>query len=308
MTKGRLRIDESTVPWSRGEACPCGSNISFAHCCLNAAGIPIGRHFNLNPPGPATGYRHPKCYLGATMNCSEKISGEHLISEAISESVGNYTFYNGLANAGLPERTIVARSARANILCTRHNNATSDLDAEAGKYFLALKDAQMQMQNGSVGGRWYFINGNLLELWAIKTVINLHYSRMIEYEGRITKDNFSVNEDSVVSILTAQRMPKNAGMYYSFEPGNLAPMAFQPLVNPFLRKVIGVKLWVFGIVSHVVFDDLDWPLQPFERAKSSYRPTVVRIRKRNPRYTTRLLISWNDAGPNGPRRMFHATW
>lgn len=306
-----MYIDDVKVPWSPGGGCPCGSRKPFSDCCLNVNGVPVGKAFNLCPPGPLTGYRHPKCYMGATMNCSEKISGEHLISESVAKSVGDFTLYGGLANAGKPERIIIARTATANILCKRHNEATTHLDTEAGRYFFALRETRRSMQSGHKGGAWAFLNGNLIELWAVKTAVNLHYAGMTEYDGQITREACSLDEPLVIGMLSGQGLPSQignfvkAGMHFALEDGNLAPIALQPHFDPLLRRLVGVKLWAFGIVSYVVFDGLNSPFQSFDFHQSSYRPNVLRIDK--PGYTSRIVLAWKDAGPNGPLRAFYST-
>ena len=77
--------------------CPCGSGLSIAECehldpWDNRFRKPVP---SLRPPSPNTGYSHSRCYLRATMDCSEKISGEHPMSRSLLVQLGDAVQVSG---------------------------------------------------------------------------------------------------------------------------------------------------------------------------------------------------------------------
>ena len=113
-----------------GDPCPCRSgNRPVEECCLDSDGHLRVKVPSLLPPGPPTGYAHPKCYLSHTSDCSHKISREHYVSKVILEMLGEDLEVGGLPWE--PPGTLVRygiNSLVSTVLCERHNSALSPLD------------------------------------------------------------------------------------------------------------------------------------------------------------------------------------
>ena len=79
-------------------------------------------------PHKKGGFSHPKCYLSATKGCSEKISQEHYISEALLNSIERHNSTIDVCGLSwLPKehlKSIGKSSLTAGILCTTHKFRT----------------------------------------------------------------------------------------------------------------------------------------------------------------------------------------
>ena len=144
------------APWKPIDQCPCESGLVYRECCLWTDGAPLIQIPSLSPSGSSTGYEHKKCYLNFTKNCCSKISGEHFISKSILSQ------FKGLSVSGMPwqsageENVYHPNSLKANILCQRHNNALSPLDAAASHFFKKVFEATHHVTKRSVSKRSKF--------------------------------------------------------------------------------------------------------------------------------------------------------
>ena len=117
--------------------CPCGSGKAIAVCHLDFDGKLRKPHPSLRPPGIKTGLSHTGCYLRDVCDCSEQISREHYISRSVLDQLGEIIRVSG-APWLRPDETLstTIENLTAKILCKRHNEALSPLDAEAGHFFV----------------------------------------------------------------------------------------------------------------------------------------------------------------------------
>ena len=92
---------------------------------------------NTTPRGPATGYAHRRCFARDLNDCSRKISREHYVSEGVLGLFGS----GAPTVSGLPwlpngeQKRVSLASLTGNMLCVRHNQALSKLDAIAANFF-----------------------------------------------------------------------------------------------------------------------------------------------------------------------------
>src|SRR5579863_4127161 len=101
--------------------CPCGSPKLLRDCC-GKWGTPRKRIPSLVPPGPPSGYAHPRCYFRNTRNCSTKVTGEHVVSRTVLASIGTTIRVGGAVWLPPGEtRDIRVQNLTSNILCDRHN-------------------------------------------------------------------------------------------------------------------------------------------------------------------------------------------
>jgi hypothetical protein len=146
---------------------------------------------NTTPPGPPTGYAHPACFARDLGDCSSKISREHYISESVLGLFGG----EGITVSGLPgqpglpwlahaeEKEVSLASLTAKMLCERHNQALSALDATAANFFRFLT-AKWSEDAIEV----YLVRGYDLERWFLKMLCGLVASGMVTVNGhRLSK-------------------------------------------------------------------------------------------------------------------------
>ena len=139
---------------------------------------------NTRPPGVLTEYSHPKCYAHADSNCSKKISKEHFISATLLRQLGT----NDTSKvAGLrwqqPEtfKDLPIAGITSFILCERHNNALSSLDASIGNFAGAIKDYDAALQAPHIGPdiEQRQFSGDDLERWMVKCLLGLTASNSL---------------------------------------------------------------------------------------------------------------------------------
>jgi hypothetical protein len=246
-TMARLPNDKYTCPWGDADDCPCGSGSAFARCCKSGAGgLPYVKIPSLAPPGEGTGYSHPKCYMAPTKNCSEKITREHYVSEAILKR------FDKLNVSGMPwqekgeVKILPTNSLVGNILCERHNSALSPLDSIGLNAFDALTEACDYALNRRSPGRvqHYLISGDGLELWMFKLCAGIHFGGIAAAEGGILRDTCSFPQEELISALSTATPPPTSGLWVSQLPGLVqrAQIGIGPLIEEGTGRQLGVQV------------------------------------------------------------------
>jgi len=133
------------------------------------------------PPGPATGTTHPKCYAGALLDCGTIISEEHYISEDVLNALGDLAPVHGFTWLGPDGTKVVPAGALVGkVLCKRHNEVLSPLDARAGQLFRQLQKADQFLQHGPGAFEIYLANGHDLERWLLKMLCGMVAANVID--------------------------------------------------------------------------------------------------------------------------------
>jgi len=172
------------LPWKARDLCPCGdSDRPYGDCCGRVPLSPYKQIAQFRPPGAATGYRHPRCYMRWTRNCSDTITGEHFISEDVL-SILNPKSVRISGAAWIPKgqtQDLPLKALQANILCRRHNSALSPLDTMAGKLFRAVNEIydDLSRQTLSRKSKWHLFSGEELELWLLKTILGFFHANVL---------------------------------------------------------------------------------------------------------------------------------
>lgn len=117
------------------------------------------------------------CWAKVLGGCSEKMSGEHIISknqfgDSKKITVGGFPWCRG----GTKE--IGINSATSNVLCRTHNSALSPTDTAAGKLLAAFeliaeRDAEARRTARTFHPDVREVPGDDFERWMLKTTINL---------------------------------------------------------------------------------------------------------------------------------------
>lgn len=124
---------------------------------------------------------NPRCWANVLDDCEGLIEGEHIISLNAFQASGHDRSSRERHNvtAISPRRTYRTRLAKltSNMLCARHNRATSCLDDAAGQLVRSLHDI-VKLTHSRWTSRlpwapWVrTLDGSLIERWLIKTAIN----------------------------------------------------------------------------------------------------------------------------------------
>jgi hypothetical protein len=109
------------------------------------------------------------CWADCLGNCSQESSQEHVISATVFTdgvlTVKGLRWLNGV------ERRLPKSRLTAGVLCKRHNELLSPVDAEAGRLSILLR----QVATGA-NPPAYALGGWLLERWCLKVLVNYMFS------------------------------------------------------------------------------------------------------------------------------------
>jgi hypothetical protein len=124
------------------------------------------------------------------------------------------------------EKWLPTKALGSNVLCTRHNNALSDLDATAGKLFRVLDGFQTALADPSSPARHGssligVFTGPDLERWLLKVLWGGISAGAFGFEGEsITSLRSDIDHESLLETLfRGQAWPKGWGLYMGFVPG-----------------------------------------------------------------------------------------
>jgi hypothetical protein len=111
---------------------------------------------------------HPQCYARALHDCSVKLSREHYVSASVLELLGDD---HTIANAswlppGEQSDPLPTGALGSKILCQRHNESLSPLDAHAKIFFTELLRALSNDEQAP--NRRVSVDGDRLEQWVLK--------------------------------------------------------------------------------------------------------------------------------------------
>lgn len=141
----------------------------------------------------ATGYSNSRCYAKILSDCSAALSKEHYVSRSILDLLGDV---HVISNAswlppGTQSKPLRSKALGSRILCKRHNEMLSVLDAKAKDF---LKQVIWAFSEGSIAlpDRRVAVDGDALELWVLKACCGFFASGELLVQGRQTKYDLPV--------------------------------------------------------------------------------------------------------------------
>jgi hypothetical protein len=152
--------------------CPCESGEQAAGCCIFGRKV-RKREADTRTRGPRTCYAHPKCYAAVLSDCSEDITGEHPWSESVLQELGGAVLVSGFPWQKAERQRIGAASLTANVLCGRHNNALSPIDAESARFFRTITAFHAALAAGAGTERMVLFAGIDVERWYLKVLMGM---------------------------------------------------------------------------------------------------------------------------------------
>jgi hypothetical protein len=166
VTVGMPQIDQS-------DPCPCDSGRLARDCCV-FHGVAEPRETDTRPQAPMTGYAHPRCYARSLNDCSKNLTGEHYLTESLMLALaGASVWVRGFPwQTTTPQRVGVA-NLQAKILCGRHNNVLSPLDAQAVRLFTAIRAFGEDIRDRAGGSQVKLFPGADIERWLLKVTLGL---------------------------------------------------------------------------------------------------------------------------------------
>lgn len=130
-----------------------------------------------------TSKRIEGCWASTLGDCRGKLSREHYVSACLFPS--GKAIVKGFSWCAEEPKTIGLQSLTRNILCERHNSGLSELDSAMLAFFETLRESDrlIGLRTKLCQKTWnihhFQVNGNLLERWFLKTLINLNFGQTL---------------------------------------------------------------------------------------------------------------------------------
>lgn len=204
--------------YPRNADCPCGSTRKAKKCCYST-----GRWWkppaHIWPPAPRTGYAQPGCYANLLTDCGGGLSGEHYVSRLLLRGPAKAKSVS-IANAAWQKERRKYKSVgidrlKAKILCKRHNESLSDLDAEAGNLANALAGFGAWMDLPARSPKLTVCSGENLERWLLKSLIGYFL-----VEGPIKHPGKKLRPQCVDLLYGLAPWPPGWGFWYRHAEGH----------------------------------------------------------------------------------------
>jgi len=289
-------------PWKPDETCPCGnSSLALKDCCLGVDGIIRLAVPELLPPGPVTGFGHPKCYLNPTNDCCTKISGEHVITRNVLTALSGKIEFFGLPWVSSGQAQLIGvDTLKSNILCRRHNSALSPLDSAAGNLFRALQticeDISPRNKSLSRRGKWSLVSGEAIELWGLKTLFGLYHAKFVtEGNARATLPA-GLDVNLLLSALRQRHVSHPCGLYLRAMSGQAIlnvdeKISVTPLGSEDKRRLTGIRIGMNAFEFEIILDPTGVNFAALA-TEAVYHPW--RLSFRNRLRHDNLVITWAD--------------
>jgi hypothetical protein len=290
----------AAIPGKRlksGDLCPCGSKKPVQLCCLDTADGEIRVKIpDLVPPGAITGYAHPNCYLACTANCSAGISREHYISKALLKAMNQEIVQIGLpweapgaaVNYGLNSMT-------SKVLCERHNNAMSPLDAHAAHFFRTIRGIYYDLMriSDAATASWHLLGGTALELWCVKTLCGMYYSTIASSNRQSLHRTHSLNVDLFAEALARKTLTAPSALYARATEGAFqSHISFAPLSVDNESRTIGIRVAFFSCEFEVILDSRNVDMTSLRR-HAAFRPWCLLFQQSKRRHI--VTMTWPDS-------------
>src|ERR1700733_9124119 len=233
--------------WSRSS-----SGFGITH---NAATQMCGLHPPNLPPIQFTRYTKfgmDKCWAKSLGDCSDKMSGEHLVTAGIFTT--DTVMVQGFPWCIDSPKEVGLNSLVRNVLCKDHNSRLSPLDEAVIGLFQALRDC-MRLSNVRCAlppRRWtrtnFDVDGRKLERWCLKTLITLSIGGPMPL-GPKSKNPSTPHEDLVALCYNRLQLTPPAGLYVSYEPGDNVTLEDRVMIIPINRDdnyLVGARFSLSG--------------------------------------------------------------
>jgi hypothetical protein len=237
--------------------------------------------------------------LQDTHDCSQQLSREHYISEAVLLQIDKTLRVSGMPWQQPGEAlTTGVGSLTAKILCQRHNNALSPLDAEAGIFFSHLKDVLTELRRKTLSRRPTFrlASGEALELWMLKVACGFYFAVGAK-EGVRLSTTHTIDMAKVQRAFFARGWDERAGLYLRGAPGTTFTAAnrarFSPLSLDHEARFSGVMASLLGFDMELLFDTKGTNPRPWSGLVR--RPSELVFKKANRLHS--IILTWPPGTP-----------
>jgi hypothetical protein len=246
---------------------------------------------DITPRPPETGRRRDGCYAGALLDCCDKLSHEHFLSRAVLRQLGDddKTRISGLAwQAPETFNVLPLKSLGSKILCKRHNEAMSGLDAQILRLAETLQsfDKDLAAPTGA-DTKMSLFAGEDIERWMLKAVI-----------GGVESENLegSMRPGALDLLFGRVRWPMGWGIHFNGGIGDRiyhsSSFALETIMHAATKTVIGVRCIIRGFPFVLLLAN-----PPRAEVWGKYRPGLISLRHGGSE--RRLVLTWTTGRAGG---------
>jgi hypothetical protein len=235
---------------------------------------------------------NPGCYAQRLRACRGHVNREHVVSESLLEAIWpnesgglvyGLTFLRNDPNN--PSRLGIG-SLTARILCEGHNRDLSPFDSEMTKFFKATERLVLDDITGERVGHKYFVNGDRVERWMLKTLSNGLYSGNFPVPFVNSFVGVLLPDENLRTIFRNGPFPPGRGLYVTHDQSRVDHHVFRLAVVGDPSGIVGLRMWMFGSLYTLVLIDDHGPFP--ELTGATYRPArTVTAKHRNA-----IAMSW----------------
>jgi hypothetical protein len=273
--------------------CPCGSRKACAVCCLTKNGL-VKAPADTRPPAAITQYAHPRCYARQLLDCNHKLSSEHFVSASVLNElnaegdmrVRGFPWQNDRGELALSPAALTAK-----ILCKRHNEALSSLDATALRLFHAMDH---RSDPASVAESIFLFSGHDIERWLLKVVCGLWSSGNATHD---TNANVELPEQWVEVLFGGRDFADGQGLYMHRDRGHFYHGPTGVVLQVLYRSdaPVGIKVAVCSYELILLMEPLT--SRSWNGAMLCYRP--FELYTCGPNAERSIVFSWDGPADRG---------
>ena len=243
-------------------------------------------------PLPRTNFTLNGCYAAQLQDCSRSFDREHFVSKSLLKEIERK---GGLRVTGFPWQAkdttdwIPPQAIAASVLCKRHNQALSPLDAIAARLFRAMDESVLVPSP-----QLYLFCGHEIERWLLKLLCGAGFS------GNFTAPTKSqpIPIEWLRILFGRDDFPDQTGLYTPTRTNDFAPLATGIGYGPILHKAFGVV----GLQVLLCSYQLSLLMQPVPDRTIAGVPVAWRpmeLHTTGPNYEKSLMFSWDGPADLG---------
>lgn len=258
--------------------CPCGQTDLTKRECWDLNDV-HPRAVTLRPIASPKNSPNPRCYLRSLGGSGGGLSGEHVVSECVLNEMfpdGSFKESGGFKQARGEIRQRRTKKAVARVLCARHNNWLSPLDASATgltSALIRLRGFQRSDEDRQDRTRAVF-NGRDLERWLLKFAFG-HIASGADRVDDVQRLGWSPTRGQAQWLIHGMPRRPFTGLYIRANPAdnigkyeevagdgsNTVEFGIRPLWEEPLQ-LLGIEFRLCGLEIILWFDPFDRPPRP----------------------------------------------
>jgi hypothetical protein len=196
--------------------------------------------------------------------------------------------------------TVGINSLVSNILCKRHNEALSPLDAAAGKTFRVLQEIceDISPANKSLSrkGKWFLVSGEAMELWGLKTLFGLFHAKIATSKQVSLLGTHTLDVGLFIHALEEKRLHRPCGLYLRARDGGFVlnveqKVTASPLGNEEHKRIVGITIGMHGFQFEIFLDPYGTNFLLLEQ-QTIFHPWQLSFRNRRRQHM--VVMTWSD--------------